>query len=784
MKAPRGSLADELARVGREAGLDAIGICDARPFDSTRRTLLQRRARGWAGGMQFTYRNPARATDPQATLPGAAALFVGARRYERADPAEAADLTGPASSTDVPPDRGPQGRVAMYSWLDHYEPLRCALGAVADRLQDEGWQARVLVDDNALVDRAAAVRAGLGWYGKNANVLLPGAGSWFVLGSVLTDAPLTVGRPPPQPVADGCHSCQRCLSACPTGALVGPGQLDARRCLAWLVQAPGVFPREYREALGDRIYGCDDCQTCCPVNRLATNRQPATPPEPAAEPWIDILWLLSAPRRGTSGQARTLVHPPTPTPLPAPQRPDRARQHRGRQGPGRNREPQTGPGCCRSHRARPRRVGCCPPGPPRPLARPRQRRRPAGRRRTRRQPGLVTAHLLVTNDFPPKIGGIQSYLWELWQRLPPSDVTVLTSPHPDARSFDEAQPFTIYRTREPVLLPSPLLARRVRRLAAASGARAVILDPALPLGLIGPHLDLPYAVILHGAEVTIPGRLPGTRALLAGVLETADLLIAAGGYPEAEAHRAAGLRTLPPTVQIPPGVDTARFVPLAPIERASTRARLGLPVKGPLVLSVSRLVPRKGMDTLIAAAARLAGGGRHPQLTVAIAGSGRDRARLEILVHRTGAPVRLLGRVPARDLPALYAAADVFALCCRSRWGGLEQEGFGMVFLEAAAAGVPAVAGQSGGAAEAVVDGETGIVVADPTDVGAVAGAIDRLLSDPGLASRQGQAARQRAETHFALRQLGGPARRGHRPYRRPGPALISQAHRPATTVV
>jgi phosphatidylinositol alpha-1,6-mannosyltransferase len=176
---------------------------------------------------------------------------------------------------------------------------------------------------------------------------------------------------------------------------------------------------------------------------------------------------------------------------------------------------------------------------------------------------------------------------------------------------------------------------------------------------------------------------------------------------------------------------------------------MGLPA-GPLVLSVSRLVPRKGMDTLIEAAARLASSGRHPQLTVAIAGSGRDRPRLDRLIKRTGAPVLLLGRVPSPDLPGLYACADVFALCCRARWGGLEQEGFGIVFLEAAAAGIPSVAGDSGGSAEAVIDGQTGFVVADPSDATAVADAIDRLVGDPGLASRQGQAARQRAETDFA----------------------------------
>jgi phosphatidyl-myo-inositol dimannoside synthase len=360
----------------------------------------------------------------------------------------------------------------------------------------------------------------------------------------------------------------------------------------------------------------------------------------------------------------------------------------------------------------------------------------------------VTRHLLVTNDFPPKIGGIQSYLWELWRRLPPDDVTVLTTPQADDDLFDRNQPFRIERIREPVLLPHPGLVRRVERLAAEVDAKAVVIDPAIPLGLIGPSLDLPYAVVLHGSEVTVPGRLPGTRSLLARVVEGASMLIAAGGYPLAEAQRVS--EKLPPIAQIPPGVDTTRFCPLAPIERASTRARLGLPAGGPLVLSVSRLVPRKGMDTLIEAAARLARSGRHPNLTVAIAGSGRDRARLERAIHKSDAPVRLLGRVSSPDLPGLYACADVFALCCRSRWGGLEQEGFGIVLLEAAAAGIPSVAGETGGVAEAVVDNETGFVIQNPSDVVGVADAIDRLISDPALASRQGQAARHRAETEFA----------------------------------
>jgi phosphatidylinositol alpha-1,6-mannosyltransferase len=366
----------------------------------------------------------------------------------------------------------------------------------------------------------------------------------------------------------------------------------------------------------------------------------------------------------------------------------------------------------------------------------------------------MTQHLLVTNDFPPKIGGIQSYLWELWRRLPPDDVTVLTSPHADDDLFDGRQLFRVERTREPVLLPHPHLVHRVQRLAADVGAKAVVIDPAVPLGLIGPSLDLPYAVVLHGSEVTVPGRLPGSRSLLGRVLERASLLIAAGGYPEAEARRVTG--NLPPVAQVPPGVDTNRFVPLAPIERASTRARLGLPAVGPLVLSVSRLVPRKGMDTLIEAAAQLSRSGRHPHLTVAIAGAGRDRVRLERAIHKSGAPVRLLGRVPSPDLPGLYACADVFALCCRSRWGGLEQEGFGIVLLEAAAAGIPCVAGNTGGVAEAVIDNETGFVVQNPSDASGVADALDRLLSDPDLASRQGQAARQRAVSEFAYDVLVG----------------------------
>jgi epoxyqueuosine reductase len=149
----------------------------------------------------------------------------------------------------------------------------------------------VVADDNALVDRAAAWRAGLGWYGKNANLLLPGAGSWFVLGGVVTDAPLP-SHPEPEP--DGCGGCTRCLDDCPTGAIIAPGVVDARRCLAWLVQAPGVIPPVHREAVGDRLYGCDDCQEVCPPNRVADRRDPVPSAEPDSIDRVPLQWLLEA----------------------------------------------------------------------------------------------------------------------------------------------------------------------------------------------------------------------------------------------------------------------------------------------------------------------------------------------------------------------------------------------------------------------------------------------------------------------------------------------------------
>ena len=366
----------------------------------------------------------------------------------------------------------------------------------------------------------------------------------------------------------------------------------------------------------------------------------------------------------------------------------------------------------------------------------------------------MTRHLLVTNDFPPKVGGIQNYLWELWRRLPPDDVVVHTTPYAGSAAFDAEQPFTVVRSTERWLLPGPHLVRRVRRLAQRHEVDLVVIDPALPAGLIGPRLGLPYGVVVHGAEVAIPGRLPVLRPLLRRVLDSATGVIAAGGYPALESERALGRHLA--AFMIPPGVDTERFRPMDDPDRDRWRDRLELRPDSPTVVSVSRLVPRKGMDTLVRAAAILAAEGR--DLQVVIAGDGRDRGRLERLANRVGAPVRLLGRLGDDDITALVGCADVFAMLCRTRWRGLEQEGFGIVFLEAAAAGVPQVAGRSGGAHEAVTDGETGIVL-DPATPKAAATAIGTLLNDRELRARMGAAARHRAVTAFSYDLLADQLR-------------------------
>ena len=238
--------AGQLVSLGIAAGLHRVGITGADVLHRAREVLTERKSLGLHNEMQFTYRNPIRSTDPTSTMSTARSIIVGARSY--------------ATEMPIKPDQI-SARIARYAWADYYEQLREGLAQIASQLRADGWRAIILADDNSIVDREVAYQAGLGWYGKNANLLIEGAGSYFVLGSVITDAPL---EPSIKTVEDGCGSCRRCIDNCPTQAIVAPGVVDARKCLAWLLQKPGVFDSAYRIALGDRLYGCDDCQEVCP----------------------------------------------------------------------------------------------------------------------------------------------------------------------------------------------------------------------------------------------------------------------------------------------------------------------------------------------------------------------------------------------------------------------------------------------------------------------------------------------------------------------------------------
>lgn len=230
-----------------DAGCAAVGVASADPFDEARNHLAERKALGMHGGMHFTFGDPERSTDIRRSFPWAKALLVAGYAY--VPQSGSPGLLAPNS-----------GRVARFATQDHYAGLRRALNGAATFLRRVGYQAEPVVDDNRLVDRAAAVRAGVGWWGKNTMVLAPGTGPWMLLGSVVTDAELD----PTAPMVRDCGTCEACLPACPTGALVAPGVLDARLCLAHLLQAPGWIPRGLRVAVGDRIYGCDDCLDACP----------------------------------------------------------------------------------------------------------------------------------------------------------------------------------------------------------------------------------------------------------------------------------------------------------------------------------------------------------------------------------------------------------------------------------------------------------------------------------------------------------------------------------------
>lgn len=229
------------------SGLIDVGICATDAFSEALEAIRRNIDAGFHAGMAFTFADPARATDVRASFPWAQRLVVGAYTY-----LPHAGSPGPAAPGTA--------RVARFAVEDYYQPLRQGLEAMAVLLRENGNRAEILVDDSRLVDRVAAVRAGVGWWGKSAMVLVPAHGPWVLLGSVVTDLALPVDRP----MRRDCGTCTACMPACPTGAIVAPGVVDARRCLSYLAQSPGIIPRELRPAMGDRFYGCDECLEACP----------------------------------------------------------------------------------------------------------------------------------------------------------------------------------------------------------------------------------------------------------------------------------------------------------------------------------------------------------------------------------------------------------------------------------------------------------------------------------------------------------------------------------------
>ena len=257
-------------QAGLAAGLDRIGVATAEPFDDVRRAMDQRLAEGRTGRLRFTFKDPATATDVHRSFPWARRLVVGIRSY--------------LPEAGTPPRRPGHGRIARFAVDDPYPPLRRGLEAVAEVLRAAGARAEVLADDDRLVDRAAAIRAGVAWWGKSTMAITPGLGPWFVIGSVVTDADLEAD----QPMKRSCGTCDACIPACPTGAIVAPGVLDARRCLAAIAQSAGVIPRGLREPMGDRLYGCDDCLDACPPGTRLTIRSRAERGS------VDLRWVLEA----------------------------------------------------------------------------------------------------------------------------------------------------------------------------------------------------------------------------------------------------------------------------------------------------------------------------------------------------------------------------------------------------------------------------------------------------------------------------------------------------------
>jgi phosphatidylinositol alpha-1,6-mannosyltransferase len=350
--------------------------------------------------------------------------------------------------------------------------------------------------------------------------------------------------------------------------------------------------------------------------------------------------------------------------------------------------------------------------------------------------------LLVTNDYPPRVGGIQRTLEALWRELPPDRVSVLAPDWEGAEAFDAAAPYPIFREPSTFLWPTPQLAARVDEALAETGGEAVLFGDAFPLATLGPKLarrGTPYLVAAHGFDYWL-SIVPGAHAMFRWMSSRASRVPVMCSAFIARAVRTAVPRHVPVSV-LRPGADIVAFRPGLPT--ADLRERLGIGDR-PLVVCVSRLVPRKGQDVLIRGMRRVHR--RVSDAALLIVGRGPDEGRLRALAaDAPGGSVFFAGQVSEDELPRHYAVGDVFAMPCRTRFGGLEVEGWGNVFIEAAACGKPVVVGDSGGAREALVDGVTGTLV-NGADVDAVADAVADLLGDPSRAWSMGEAGRTRVE--------------------------------------
>lgn len=353
--------------------------------------------------------------------------------------------------------------------------------------------------------------------------------------------------------------------------------------------------------------------------------------------------------------------------------------------------------------------------------------------------------LLVTNDFPPVVGGIQSYLEDYARRLPSGDLVVLASTPPEgpraAEAFDATVPFEVVRMPTRMLLPTPGVRARMKRLIAARSIETVWFGAAAPLGLLGRAAKRAGATRViattHGHEVGW-GMVPGARQLLRRIFRDADVVTYISDYTLGRLRPSIPEGTT--TLRLPSGIDVDRFRP-DPVARAKLRERYRLG-EDPTAVCVSRLVPRKGQDSLITAWPRVVRA--VPAAKLVIVGWGPYARDVALLRRRS--PVRdsiiLTGKVPDAELPGHVAMGDLFAMPCRTRGKGLDVEGLGIVFLEASAAGLPVIAGTSGGAPETVVEAVTGNVV-DGRDEDALVMALVRQLSDPALRRRMGAAGRE-----------------------------------------